>query len=183
MEEQTKKVSLLSPFTTSRCKKVKIKKDPIPRIITTTDKWTFTDQDLALEKQHSILTAETASLVSSQIRGKIAGYKAQDIKKGLWEPAEFVCEDDVMHLFKTANMQCYYCKGTVMMIYTYAREPKQWTLERLDNGIGHTVENVVLACLQCNLRRRCIATERYIETKAIQTVVKIGSSHINKIDV
>ena len=28
----------------------------------------------------------------------------------------------------------------------------QWTLDRIDNNIGHSKENVVICCLKCNLK-------------------------------
>jgi hypothetical protein len=37
----------------------------------------------------------------------------------------------------------------------------------LDNPYGHNCENVVIACLSCNLRRRTTHFERYLSTKRI----------------
>ena len=59
-----------------------------------------------------------------------------------------------------------------MILYSFVREPKQWTLERLNNVFGHNRDNVVLSCLQCNLRRRCILAERYVQTKQMSIIVK-----------
>ena len=59
-------------------------------------------------------------------------------------------------------------------MYENVREPKQWTLERLNNNFGHNCDNVVIACLNCNLKRRCIDSERYIKTKEMSKVVKLN---------
>ena len=32
-------------------------------------------------------------------------------------------------------------------------EPNQWTLDRLNNDIGHFNDNVVICCLTCNLKK------------------------------
>ena len=29
-----------------------------------------------------------------------------------------------------------------------------WTLDRIDNNIGHNKDNVVISCLACNLQKR-----------------------------
>jgi hypothetical protein len=70
-------------------------------------------------------------------------------------------------------MKCYYCKESVVLLYEYVRDPKQWTLERIDNSRGHNKDNVEIACLQCNLRRRCMYHERYLFTKQMN-IVKRG---------
>lgn len=40
----------------------------------------------------------------------------------------------------------------MMLLYKLVREPKQWTLDRIDNEYGHCVDNIVLSCLECNLK-------------------------------
>ena len=58
----------------------------------------------------------------------------------------------------------------VNVLYKNVREPLQWTLERIDNDYGHNHDNVTIACLECNLRRRTMYHERYVFTK--QLVIK-----------
>ena len=72
------------------------------------------------------------------------------------------------------NHQCYYCKECVKLLYSSVREPKQWTLERMDNDFGHNFDNVSIACLNCNLRRRTMYHGRFTATQEIKNVVKIG---------
>ena len=64
-------------------------------------------------------------------------------------------------------------KERTEIMYEFVREPRQWTLERLDNSFGHNRDNVVISCLSCNLRRRTMAKERYLQTKAMSKIVKI----------
>ena len=51
------------------------------------------------------------------------------------------------------------------------REEKQWSVERIDNNFGHNKENVTIACLECNLRRKTMYHERFKFTKQL-TIVK-----------
>ena len=81
-------------------------------------------------------------------------------------PTEFIDFSFVIHQLQTSPY-CYYCKEPVQLIYEFVREPKQWTLERIDNARGHNRDNVEIACLRCNLRRRMMHHERFIFTKQL----------------
>jgi RNase P subunit RPR2 len=43
----------------------------------------------------------------------------------------------------------------------------QWTLERMDNNKGHNNDNVVIACLDCNLKRRLQNKDAFLFTKQL----------------
>jgi hypothetical protein len=74
------------------------------------------------------------------------------------------------------DLLCFYCAKPVMVVYEFAREPRQWTVERTDNSRGHTQDNFEIACLDCNLRRRTILQMRYVSTKSMATVTKLGDT-------
>ncbi len=42
---------------------------------------------------------------------------------------------------------------------------KQWTLDRINNDIGHNNGNLVVACLECNLKRRRTNKDAFMFTK------------------
>ena len=67
-------------------------------------------------------------------------------------------------------MICYYCKNEVCIFYDTIRQSNQWTLERLDNLIGHSDTNTVIACLDCNLKRRTSSSNAFCFSK--QLVIK-----------
>ena len=150
------------------------------RVITENDNWTKTIvdfQDVSLPRLVEILeaTPERAKLVRSHIQSKIRGYATQDKGKKILEENKFIKYQEVLDLLKSSDFQCYYCKDMVIILYEYVREPKQWTLERKNNDYGHNCDNVVLACLSCNLKRRCMKMERYELTKQIANVEKLDS--------
>ena len=148
------------------------------RVITKTDRWqTVTDKqddmlvDWLLDGKDS-KEDDDAKLVHRQILNKIAGYKSQDQHKNLYDANQFVTFSYVLDLLNS-NMACYYCKDTVLVLYDYVREPRQWTLERLNNDLGHNRDNVVVACLQCNLRRRTMLSSKYVQTQEMKRVTKV----------
>jgi hypothetical protein len=114
----------------------------------------------------SVLT-EVHEEIRRQINYKINSYKGQDVKKGLLLETDFVNYEYVLNLLIEKQLKCFYCLEDVLLLYNYVRENKQWTLERIDNKIGHNRGNVEIACLQCNLRRRTMYHERYVFTKQL----------------
>ena len=85
---------------------------------------------------------------------KISGYRAQDIRKKVYNKEEIVTLETIINLWKTNKLMCYYCQETCLIFNKIVREPKQWTLDRIDNSIGHNENNILLSCLQCNIKRR-----------------------------
>jgi len=153
---------------------------PKPRVITQEKRWVLRAEDYVPERQWKALfepsipeDEKIGSLAKQQIGVKIAGYRAQDTKNGVYDAEQFVNLAAVLNLLKTSQMTCFYCRERVQVLYEHVREPHQWTLERLDNSRGHNTSNVVVACLNCNLRRRCIYHERYVFTKQLR-IVKSG---------
>ena len=102
-----------------------------------------------------------------QISIKLDGYKKQDVDKKKWDSSEFVNLMYVIDLLIESRLTCYYCKENVKILYKEVRDPKQWTLERIDNSIGHNCGNVEIACLSCNVRRRTMYHEKYRFTKQL----------------
>lgn len=41
----------------------------------------------------------------------------------------------------------------------------QWSLDRIDNDIGHDFGNLVISCLKCNLKRRRINKNSFMFTR------------------
>jgi hypothetical protein len=140
----------------------------------TMEEWKFDSKYLERENQLECLIVGDANNIRAELRrqvcAKISGYKSQDMKKGIYDDAKFVRFDDVVALMAGRKMSCFYCKKQALLFYEYSRDCDQWTLERIDNARGHNVDNVEIACLNCNLRRRTMYHERYVFTKQMGTV-------------
>jgi hypothetical protein len=144
------------------------------RVVTKTEQWqhvTEHQDDLLPTWLQGGGAGADARLVHQQIQAKLSGYRCQDQQKNLFNPEKFVALADVLALL--TSLTCYYCRNPVLVIYDFVREPRQWTLERLDNDCGHNRDNVVLSCLQCNIRRRTMLSERYIKTHEMKRIVKL----------
>jgi hypothetical protein len=69
-------------------------------------------------------------------------------------------------------MKCHYCACETYLLYEFVREMKQWSIDRIDNDLGHNIDNYHLACLDCNLKRRRRTDEKFLFTKQLNIVKK-----------
>ena len=153
-------------------KKMAKKKEKKNRIITGTDVWTLLDdEDYTTEKQLEMLKdvqVKENRYLKNEITKKLSGYKQQDISKNKFNVEEFIGFHDVVQKLLESNLLCFYCTQPILVWYKQARENMQWTLERIDNKIGHTSKNVEISCLLCNIRRRCMYFEKFRFTKQLK---------------
>ena len=106
----------------------------------------------------------------SQIRQKISSYKQQDIHKKRIDEDKFITYEKVIDMMKQNELTCFYCKDLLYLLYEFRREKKQWTLDRINNDLGHNEENIVLSCLECNLQKRRIRKEAFLFTKNLNII-------------
>jgi hypothetical protein len=146
------------------------KGDVKKRVVTDCDGWKSVDSNTYdVNNQFKLIENRNAlsSIVSRELRNKISSYKSQDTKKNMYNNDEFIDFKFVLDLFQNSQLKCYYCNRQVFVIYDNVREPRQWTIERIDNRLGHNKNNSVMSCLDCNLRRRTMYHERYLITKKL----------------
>jgi hypothetical protein len=159
------------------------KKSRIPkkRVVTNDKKWEFEEEELQSSQQLKYIMqmldekfhdTKQNRFIQSSFRQKLSSYRNQDMAKDRYSEEEFVKIDDVIELLQESSNICYYCREPVQVLYEYVREPKQWTLERIDNTKGHNKGNLMIACLGCNLGRRTMHQERYVFTKQLNLVKK-----------
>ena len=161
------------PQTNKTIKTVKEKKI---RVVTNNENWHY-NYDPTVQLQ--IITTDSSNnpiykTMMQQVQSKLNGYKSQDQVKRLYEPDKIIDMPSTIQLLIRSQLKCYYCREPVQLLYEHVREPKQWTLERISNDIGHNRGNVEIACLSCNLRRRTMYHERFIFTKQL-CIVKTQS--------
>tara|TARA_B100002051_G_scaffold274577_1_gene316079 strand:+ start:245 stop:754 length:510 start_codon:yes stop_codon:yes gene_type:complete len=104
---------------------------------------------------------------------KIQGYRAQDRKNRPDAPAGDLTVDGVLEALVTSRLRCYYCREPVKLLYSLARDPAQWTLDRIDNSASHTHANTLISCMRCNLGRRTKDSQAYRDVKQM-VVVRAG---------
>ena len=108
--------------------------------------------------------------VKRNVEKKIKSYKQQDIQKGRFFHEKNITYEEVIEKLKECNLLCFYCNEHVHLYYDVVREIKQWTLDRINNDLGHYCDNVVIACLHCNLKRRRIPQTAFLFTRNLNII-------------
>jgi hypothetical protein len=108
--------------------------------------------------------------IISQIDNKLASYKQQDILKKRYDETDFIKIKEVIKMLYDCGLECCYCKEKTYILYDIVREMKQWTLDRINNDIGHNTNNVIISCLDCNLKRRRTSKDAFLFTTQLNIV-------------
>ena len=109
-----------------------------------------------------------------EIDKKIASYKTQDNNKNR-SVENNITPIEAIEKLVASKLRCYYCKCNMSIFYEKVRDTEQWTLDRIDNDLTHSEENVIVACLKCNLQRRRQNKDKFLFTKQLK-IVKQGNN-------
>ena len=126
--------------------------------------------ELVLNDNKPILNDKYAKIIINHIKTKIQSYKQQDTIKKIYNEDEFINLEQVINLLQETKLKCHYCSCETFLLYEIVREMKQWSLDRINNDIGHNKNNLVIACLECNLKRRRTNKDSFMFTKNLKIV-------------
>ena len=101
------------------------------------------------------------SYVIREIDTKRKAYIYQDKHHEIYDPRFSITTDRIVELLAGADLLCHYCREICQVAYKESMCRRQWTLDRTDNNYGHNDANVVIACLDCNLKRGTMDAERF----------------------
>lgn len=104
----------------------------------------------------------------SDLKKKISGYKSQDVRKNVLLPLKFITYEVLIQKLVESKLKCYYCLNQMALIYENVRQMNQWTLDRIDNNLGHNSDNVLISCLECNLKRKDMNKDKFLFTKQLK---------------
>ena len=143
---------------------------------------TYLNEELYNEKHQSKMlyqlylddTFNGKHQLTQAITKKLQGYKQQDSKHLIYNKHHFIHLDNTIQRLVESKLQCFYCNCIVMLFYKESKQSNQWTLDRIDNTMGHNTNNVVISCLECNLKRRNTDLDKFKYTKQL-TIKKINT--------
>lgn len=116
----------------------------------------------------TVTSPDIIKIIKNQISNKLSGYKQQDIMKKIFDKDKIIKMNEIIEKLKISDLKCHYCNENVYLLYKLVREMKQWSLDRIDNNIGHTCENVFISCLECNLKKRTKNSDSFLFTKQLK---------------
>ncbi len=181
MEGEIKQINILGSNNRHQIKKLinnelerKVKK----RVHT--EKWSFSNENYEHSKQIQMILDisnnnlnyinDISKIAIQEINKKIYGYKQQDKIKKHFNEIIFINFDSIINKMIECELKCRYCKNEMNVLYDISREMKQWSVDRINNDLGHNIDNYHLACLECNLKRRRRTDEKFLFTKQLKIV-------------
>lgn len=135
--------------------------------------WKFDKKYLKYEEQIILIkdlsNSDVDEVIKKQINSKIYSYKQQDMKKKNYDEnsekyKDFIDFDIIIDEMNKCDLKCHYCLKEMLILYENVRDNSQWTVDRINNDIGHIKGNFNLVCLKCNLKRRRQNDEKYLFT-------------------
>ena len=145
-----------------------------------TIKWNLDDSYFTYNKQIQIINSlylnqepEQNILAKREISKKINGYKSQDIQKELLDLNRLISLDQTIEKLMVSKLKCFYCKENCELLYKNTLAKKQWTLDRFNNEYGHNHDNVVICCLECNIKKGEMDSDRFKKGKDIKIIRKL----------
>ena len=95
---------------------------------------------------HQKTPYRSGNFLPLQVDERLKGYISQDKDSQRYDEKEFIGKNEVLKLQKEQNNKCHYC-------WRGFNKDTKWTLDRINNSIGHNTGNYVLCCENCNKRR------------------------------
>jgi hypothetical protein len=188
-DQNIKKVAISGTHNRYEMKKVTTKRDihlddlckePEKKKRVVSVGWSFSQDNYEYEKQIDMIkniknnqyksTDEISKIALQEINKKICGYKQQDLLKKKFDQYEFINVEVIINKMAEHELKCHYCLCKMNVLYDISREMKQWSVDRINNDLGHNKTNFYLSCLECNLKRRRRNDESFLFTKQLKLV-------------
>jgi hypothetical protein len=83
------------------------------------------------------------------LQRKVRNSRGRDIVRGFYDPDNHITAQHLANRTLDQGMLCAWC----LVHMSLERNNKQITVDRIDNNKGHTIDNIVMACLHCNTAR------------------------------
>lgn len=181
MDDNSKTINIIGTNNRYQMKKLNSKTtDNEVKKRVQSEKWSFPDENYQYLKQLQMITDisnnnlnhidDASKIAIQEINRKITGYKSQDKIKKHFDEDKFLTFESVIFKMIECQLKCRYCKNEMNVLYDISREMKQWSVDRIDNDLGHNIDNFHLACLDCNLKRRRRSDEKFLFTKQLNIV-------------
>ena len=94
--------------------------------------------------------------MSRRFYNLVGNSRVSDKKSGRYDKENHITSKYLKELKRVSGEKCTYCCCELDWSHqpTHIRRPKQVTLQRKNNKIGHIKGNCVYACFECNVVKR-----------------------------
>ena len=167
-----KKINITGKHNIDKITKTKSTREIIHKTLIDDSEYIHKNQVSMMNQYFLDGKCSSEKILLRELKNKLNSYKGQDRKKQCFDERFFISLDKIIELLVGSKLKCYYCKEEVFIYYKHIREPKQWTLDRIDNEQGHNMENCVITCLSCNIQRKTLDDNKFKFTKQMKIIKK-----------
>jgi hypothetical protein len=102
--------------------------------------------------------------MSRRLYNLVGNSRVGDIKSGRYDKQNHITSKYLKELKLECGQRCSYCECELDWSHqpTHIRRPKQVTLQRVNNKLGHIKGNCVYACFECNVVKRIECRENLL---------------------
>lgn len=180
MEDESKKINITGTANRYHMKKLNKPIDKEFKKRVESEKWTFAPDNFEYFKQIQMIkdisnnelnfTNDVSKIAIQEINKKMYSYKQQDILKKRYDETNFLTFESVINKMIECELKCRYCTKEMNVLYDISEKMTQWSVDRINNDLGHNIGNYHLACLDCNLKRRRRTDEKFLFTKQLNII-------------
>lgn len=172
IQHKKKQINIIGKNNIDKFKKKQSKREVIKEYNLNEIYFTREKQLKCLHLFYFDIESSIHSIIQKEIKQKIQNYINQDKKNHFYDNQSFLSLDNILELLIISKLKCYYCRENIHLLYKNVREPFQWTLDRIDNTIGHNRENCVISCLKCNIQKKRMNDEKFRFSKQMKLIKK-----------
>lgn len=165
-----KKINITGKNNIDKFNKIKSKREVIKQYKLNSVYFTREKQLQCLHLFYFDIESSINNIIQKEIKQKRQNYINQDKKNRFYNQDNFLSYDTILELLISSRLKCYYCRENIFLLYKNVREPYQWTLDRIDNLIGHNKKNCVISCLKCNIQKKRMNDEKFKFTKQMKII-------------
>ena len=110
--------------------------------------------------------------IMTELKKKYSSYKSQDKLKSKFDSEQHISFDELIDKLYDSQLKCYYCMRNLKLVSNKKLDKSCWSLERLDNNLGHYGTNTCISCVGCNLQRRTDNYEYFKMSKQLKVMKK-----------
>jgi len=108
-------------------------------------------KDKILPGNDNISTIYPQSRINEYMKQDVIAHRSLD---------NYITSSEVIQLLFKYNYRCMYCH--------IALNYRSWTLDRIDNNIGHTYSNCVISCLKCNVNQKDMPFNQFYRYESLK---------------
>ena len=166
----SKNINIVGKNNIEKLTKTKCDREIIKKFDIQDSDYIHSNQVLMINQYFLENKCTSEKILLRELKNKLNSYKGQDRKKHCFDNNYFISLERIIELLVACKLRCYYCRDQIYIYYKNIREPKQWTLDRIDNDQGHNMDNCVISCLSCNIQRKTLDDNKFKFTKQMKII-------------